>query len=79
MAKYFVEFNAGAFGGKLSGVEVKWSQRLNSTAGVTKCAKRRTDAGGWDYVSTVELSSKVVDSTSKLREVRMGTRKTCVL
>ncbi|CAM9986306.1 unnamed protein product, partial [Laminaria digitata] len=67
-AKYFAEFNDGAFGGALSSVRVVWSPRLNSTAGVTK-SSRRGGGGVWTYTSVVELSTKVVDSEAKLKEV----------
>lgn len=68
-AEYFTEFNNGAFGGALSDVRVAWSTRLNSTAGVTKSLRRRNASGDFSYLSTVELSTKVLDSESKLREV----------
>ena len=70
-AKYFAEFNGGAFGGALSAVKVEWSQRLNSTAGVTKSSRRGGGAGGRGlvYSSVVELSSKVVDNEAKLKQV----------
>lgn len=65
-----MEFNEGVFGGALSGVEVTWSPRLHKTAGVTKSFRRTKGlGGGWTYVSAVELSTKVVDSEAKLREV----------
>eukprot|EP00752_Nemacystus_decipiens_P015669 g13983.t1 len=67
-AKYFAEFNEGAFGGALSDVRVLWSPRLQSTAGVTKSLRRTSAAGGSTYVSVVELSTKVVDSDTKLRQ-----------
>lgn len=84
-AKYFVEFNDGAFGGALSGVTVTWSKRLLRTAGVTKSRREYGNSrgvafgrGGIDggggtfgtrYISKVELSWKVVDNEAKLREV----------
>lgn len=68
--KYFKEFNEGVFGGALSDVRMMWSPRLKSTAGVTKCSRRRdASGGGYSYVAVVELSTKVLDSESKLRQV----------
>eukprot|EP00903_Cladosiphon_okamuranus_P019474 g17908.t1 len=67
-AKYFAEFNEGAFGGALSDVRVTWSTRLQSTAGVTKSLRRSNASGGFTYVSVVELSTKVLDSDTKLRQ-----------
>lgn len=68
-AKYLEEFNQGAFGGALSDVRVTWSTRLKSTAGVTKSLRRSSVSGGFTYVSAVELSTKVLDSETKLRQV----------
>lgn len=68
-AKYFAEFNEGAFGGALSDVGVTWSARLQSTAGVTKSLRRTSASGGSTYVSVVELSTKVLDTETKLRQV----------
>ncbi|CAM9703105.1 unnamed protein product [Ectocarpus fasciculatus] len=68
-AKYFVEFNEGAFEGSLSDVKVAWSARLSTTAGVTKSLRRVNASGeGYAYLSTVELSTKVLDSEDKLRQ-----------
>lgn len=69
-AKYFVEFNEGAFGGALSDIKVAWSARLSTTAGVTKSLRRVNPSGeDYSYLSTVELSTKVLDSEDKLRQV----------
>ena len=69
-AKYFAEFNNGVFGGALSDVKVTWNNRLSRTAGITQCVRRRAPFGGFEYVSSVELSSKVLDTEPKLRQVR---------
>lgn len=69
-AKYFAEFNEGAFGGALSNVKVAWSARLSTTAGVTKSLRRVNPSGeDYAYLSTVELSTKVLDSEDKLQQV----------
>ncbi|CAM9929182.1 unnamed protein product, partial [Ectocarpus sp. 8 AP-2014] len=68
-AKYFAEFNEGAFGGALSDVKVAWSARLSTTAGVTKSLRRVNPSGeDYAYLSTVELSTKVLDSEDKLQQ-----------
>lgn len=74
-AKYFTEFNEGAFGGALSDVRVTWSKRLLRTAGVTKSRREYGGGGGAGmggprYTSEVELSAKVVDTEAKLKEVQ---------
>ena len=43
-------------------VSVTWSKRLNKTAGLTKCMRK-----GQERRAVVELATKVVDTTNKLR------------
>ncbi|CAN0380945.1 unnamed protein product, partial [Scytosiphon promiscuus] len=47
---------------------VTWSPRLSTTAGVTKSLRRSNASGGFTYVSAVELSTKVLDTESKLQQ-----------
>ena len=67
-AEAFSEFNAGAFGGALSSVEVTWSKRLQTTAGLTRL-KRVREGGGEEArrIATIELSTKCLDSSDRLR------------
>jgi predicted SprT family Zn-dependent metalloprotease len=66
----FSEFNERIFQNKLpSDMQVTWNASLNTTAGITKYSRR---SGGLDgkveYQASVELSSKVIDSQSRLRQ-----------
>ena len=69
-AKTFDEFNRKAFRGELGKVVVQWSQKLNTTAGLTRLQKFSTDmTPGMPLkrLATIELSTKVVDNEEKLR------------
>lgn len=66
----FEEFNHNAFGGKLAKVDVRWSKKLNTTAGLTRLQKLTLDTTPGIPLkrhAIVELSSKVVDNEEKLR------------
>jgi hypothetical protein len=47
---------------QMAPVKVTWSKRLNKTAGITKCVRV-----GLNRSATIELATKVVDNTQKLR------------
>ncbi|KAJ3176149.1 hypothetical protein HDU87_005527 [Geranomyces variabilis] len=60
----FEEFNNTAFEGRLpTDLEIAWSRRLNTTAG--RCFQSRITQG--ERTARIELSTKVVDTLSKLR------------
>ncbi len=66
----FDEFNRKAFRGELGKVVVQWSQKLNTTAGLTRLQKVSTDmmpGMPLKRLATIELSTKVVDNEEKLR------------
>ena len=66
----FEEFNRTAFEGKLGKVEVHWSKKLNTTAGLTRLQKLSIDMTPGVPLkrhAIVELSTKVVDDEEKLR------------
>jgi hypothetical protein len=66
----FSEFNQDAFSGKLSTVEVVWSNKLRTTAGLTRLKKilRNTTPGTpLDRLASIELSTKVLDDPERLR------------
>eukprot|EP00978_Attheya_sp_CCMP212_P016613 scaffold43696_cov48-Attheya_sp.AAC.2 len=62
----FSEFNRSAFDRSLSAVEVTWSKRLTTTAGITRL-KRLTISGTQQRVATIELSTKIIDDSERLR------------
>jgi predicted SprT family Zn-dependent metalloprotease len=69
-ARYFQEFNAIAFEGKLTCVNVEWSNKLSTTAGLTRLRRRQQDfipGLAPSRVATIELSSKVIDDIERLR------------
>ena len=66
----FSEFNRVAFDGKLASVEVFWSTKLRTTAGLTRLKKNMTNMRPGipqERIASIELSTKVLDSTERLR------------
>ena len=63
-AEAFAEFNELVFNHKLSVVTVTWSNKLRTTAGLTRCKKER---GNSTRHATIELSMKVIDEHHRLR------------
>jgi predicted SprT family Zn-dependent metalloprotease len=63
---FFAEFNQKAFDGKLSAVEISWSNKMRTTAGLTRL-KRTTTNQGVKLSATIELSTKVIDEERRLR------------
>ena len=65
----FAEYNAKIFQGKLpSDLQVKWNPSLQTTAGITKYSRKLAAGGKLEYSASVELSSKVVDCESRLKQ-----------
>jgi hypothetical protein len=67
---FFEEFNQKVFEGRLQSVTVEWSNKLNTTAGITRLRKKyenMTPGKALDHVASIELSTKVVDSRERLR------------
>jgi predicted SprT family Zn-dependent metalloprotease len=75
--KALKEFDRLAFGGVLTGnnevggkmLKVTWSNKLRTTAGVTRLRKDRSlsESASVSRAAEIELSMKVIDSESKLR------------
>ena len=65
--KIFRDYNQRAFDGKLSSVKVVWSNKLRTTAGLTRL-KRISKLGGTpeERLATIELSQKVLDDEDRL-------------
>lgn len=63
----FNTFNFIVFEGKLAEVEVIWSKRLTSTAGLTRL--RRTKTGS--RIASIELSNKLIDDEVRLQATLM--------
>ena len=66
----FQEFNEKVFKGALDTVEVKWSTRLISTAGLTRL-KRRGKGPNQTRTAVIELSTKMIDQHERLRSTLM--------
>jgi len=56
-------FNSAAFSGRLSGVSVTWSNKLRTTAGLTRLLRKAS--GGRE--AKIELSTKIIDDRKRLR------------
>ena len=54
------------FNGSLSSVEVVWSKRLKTTAGLTRL-KRIGTSDSMRRIATIELSTKILDNLERLR------------
>jgi len=66
----FDEFNRNVFGGKLGKVDVQWSNKLNTTAGLTRLKKivvNMTPGVPLKRHAVIELSTKVIDDEEKFR------------
>eukprot|EP00584_Thalassiosira_punctigera_P010979 CAMPEP_0172545294 /NCGR_PEP_ID=MMETSP1067-20121228/15252_1 /TAXON_ID=265564 ORGANISM="Thalassiosira punctigera, Strain Tpunct2005C2" /NCGR_SAMPLE_ID=MMETSP1067 /ASSEMBLY_ACC=CAM_ASM_000444 /LENGTH=788 /DNA_ID=CAMNT_0013332011 /DNA_START=108 /DNA_END=2474 /DNA_ORIENTATION=+ len=63
----FAEFDQKAFRNALSSVRVTWSNKLNTTAGVTRLRGRLGDDNAHTRVATIELATKVIDDEDRLR------------
>lgn len=66
----FRTFNKIVFNSALSSVEVVWSKRLTSTAGLTRL-KRKKMGENWQYHASIELSTKLIDDKSRLQSTLM--------
>lgn len=67
----FGEFNRDVFGSELGCVEVLWSKKLNTTAGLTRlrrCTNDMTPGVPLKRLAVIELSTKIVDDENRLRE-----------
>jgi hypothetical protein len=65
LSSTFSTFNQLAFQNSLSSVEVTWSNKLNTTAGITRMKGRLGQASS--RVATIELATKVIDNEERLR------------
>ena len=63
----FSQFNMTAFDGALQKVEVVWSNKLRTTAGLTRLKKRSGGVGPTERIASIELSSKIIDEELRLR------------
>ncbi len=66
-SRTFAEFNKLAFNNKLSSVEVTWSNKLNTTAGITRMRGKLGEKNSHTRTATIELASKVIDDEERLR------------
>ncbi|OZJ01846.1 hypothetical protein BZG36_04941 [Bifiguratus adelaidae] len=65
--EFFNNVNKLAFDSQLpKDMEIRWSVNLHTTAGRV-LSKKSLTGGKWKYSSRIELSTKVVDSTDKLK------------
>ena len=66
-SKTFSEFNQRVFQNELSSVKVTWSNKLNTTAGMTRMRGKLGADQAHTRVATIELASKVIDDEERLR------------
>ncbi len=66
----FDDFNRIVFENALKSVEVTWSKRLTSTAGITRLRKKKTSTK-IEYTASIELSTKLIDNEERLRATLM--------
>jgi hypothetical protein len=66
-SRTFSKFNKLAFNSKLSSVEVNWSNKLNTTAGITRMRGKLGEKNAHTRVATIELATKVIDDEDRLR------------
>ena len=62
----FDRFNKDIFDDVLEGVEVSWSKRMTSTAGVAKL-RRKMCGSTFHYSASIELSTKLIDDEMRLQ------------
>ena len=66
-SRTFAEFNNLAFNNKLSSVEVNWSNKLNTTAGITRMRGKLGEKNAHTRTAVIELATKVIDDEERLR------------
>jgi len=67
--KLFSEFNSRIFDRQLpDDLEVTWNPSLATTAGITKYSRKMGLGGEAEYTASVELSTKVIDCESRLKQ-----------
>lgn len=66
-SRTFAEFNKLAFNNQLSAVEVNWSNKLNTTAGITRMRGKLGEKNSHTRIATIELATKVIDDEERLR------------
>jgi predicted SprT family Zn-dependent metalloprotease len=66
----FDDFNSIVFENALDAVEVTWSKRLITTAGITRLRRRK--CGSFvEHIAAIELSVKLIDDESRLQSTLM--------
>ena len=65
-AEAFRRFNRDAFEGKLSSVELVWSKKLNTTAGLTRLISLKRGKQVVKMEAKIELATKIIDHTDRL-------------
>ena len=65
LSSTFSEFNKLAYQNTLSSVQVTWSNKLNTTAGITRMRGKLNQPNS--RTATIELATKVIDNEEKLR------------
>jgi hypothetical protein len=63
----FTDFNRAAFSGALIKVELMWSNKLRTTAGLTRLRWKLDGGGAAERSATIELSTKIIDEEHRLR------------
>ena len=63
----FAEFDRKAFDGALADVELVWSNKLRTTAGLTRLKQVSGGGNPTKRIATIELSTKIIDDELRLR------------
>lgn len=63
----FAEFDRRAFDSALVDVELVWSNKLRTTAGLTRLKQISGGGGPTKRIATIELSTKIIDDELRLR------------
>mmetsp|Transcript_15942 Transcript_15942/g.24433 ORF Transcript_15942/g.24433 Transcript_15942/m.24433 type:complete len:552 (+) Transcript_15942:140-1795(+) len=65
--KVFNEFNERVFYRKLGSVDVRWTNKLRTTAGITRLKQRSAPGEEIQRIASIELNTKVIDEYQRLR------------
>jgi hypothetical protein len=65
--EYFIEYNRVAFDGKLSSIQLVWSNKLQTTAGLTRLVTISIGKNEQRKEAKIELNTKVLDEEEKLQ------------
>lgn len=65
--RVFSEFNERVFSLRLGSVNVEWTNKLRTTAGITRLKQRSYNGKETQRIASIELNTKVIDEYHRLR------------